>query len=171
MEIYQIVNRVNGKSYIGQTAYKAKYRTTSLAKNKYLKRDIEKYGEDAFEVVVLEKDIPNTKESKVRALHYAAHLGTYYPFGYNIRVCGEVAVSTRKITSAGVEWKPLLKMWEAYYITKCHKRTLDFFIKECDALNAIDKVTQARYKVTPKPVKHPISYYTQEDPLKYFKRQ
>lgn len=78
--IYKITNKINGKCYIGQTivgfnkrylcsgkgiqrvyGYHKKYKKYGKAYNDYLFKSIEKYGEDAFEVIEI-FDIAFSKE-------------------------------------------------------------------------------------------------------------
>lgn len=62
--IYKITNKINGKIYIGQTirSFKERYDgKIENTKNRHLKRAIEKYGSDAFEVDE-QLDTAETKE-------------------------------------------------------------------------------------------------------------
>lgn len=80
--IYKITNKVNGKSYIGQTRYKPEFRfrqhmhKTSPA----LAYDIKKYGKEAFELETLEECDYSELDSK--ELYYIDKYETFYN-GYN----------------------------------------------------------------------------------------
>ena len=90
--IYLIRNKENGKQYVGKTikTFYGRYPNWSWWKcisNKALKEDIAIFGPLAFEVRILEHDIPKIHLSKKEAF-YALELATYYPNGYNIAECG-----------------------------------------------------------------------------------
>lgn len=57
MQIYQIINKTNGKSYIGKTEKTFEHRYSknwwNLVSNSHLKRSLKKYGIEAFEVKIL----------------------------------------------------------------------------------------------------------------------
>lgn len=89
--IYKIVNKINGKIYIGSTRREnAKHRwynhTTELRRNKHHNRVLQyawnKYGEENFEFVVLEEvseDMQFIVENK-----YLEELKPFPPNGYNL---------------------------------------------------------------------------------------
>jgi group I intron endonuclease len=92
--IYQILNKDNGKSYIGQTSNK--YPNTRWSMHKLnmknnikhpLYNSMKKYGVDKFEFIILEKNIVeklNELEKK-----YIKKFNSIFPNGYNLTVGGE----------------------------------------------------------------------------------
>lgn len=87
--IYKITNKVNGKVYIGQTknGFKSRYggNLYKNTKNIYLKRSIEKYGIDNFEIceiidVAFSREELNLKES----MWIARNNSTDNKYGYNL---------------------------------------------------------------------------------------
>lgn len=86
--IYAITNKVNGKQYIGKTNHSIEKRfrehlsdsKRARCKDRPLYRAINKYGDDSFEIKILEEvpyDISCDKE-----IHWIEHLNTYKD-GYN----------------------------------------------------------------------------------------
>lgn len=95
--IYKITNKVNGKSYIGQTRYKVEFRykqhmhKTSPA----LAYDIKKYGEGAFTCETLEEcDI---EQLDSREIYYIAKYNTFYE-GYNRQHGGKNKDNAKVVT-------------------------------------------------------------------------
>jgi group I intron endonuclease len=82
--IYKITNKINGKSYIGQTKYSVKRRFNQHSKS-YLPigAAIRKYGVENFEVSVL--NIVETKdEANTFEIFYIKEYDTISPRGYNL---------------------------------------------------------------------------------------
>ena len=93
--IYRILNKVNGKSYIGQTVYDSPNRRwnthksnyTKLKHNEYLYRSMRKHGIDNFEFSILcscSKDELSNLE-----VTYIKEFNTFGNFGYNMTSGGE----------------------------------------------------------------------------------
>jgi group I intron endonuclease len=93
MEIYKITNKINGKFYIGQTInnFKRRYDSDNWWKCKrmslYLKNAVNKYGNENFQVEILEKDIKDEETLNEREIFYIENLNSVYPNGYNL-MCG-----------------------------------------------------------------------------------
>lgn len=88
--IYKILNKVNGKFYIGSTVNikNRKYQHIHLLKkgkhqNNILQRAWNKYGEENFEFIILEDDIKKEKQFE-KEQEYFAILNPFPPNGYNI---------------------------------------------------------------------------------------
>lgn len=91
MQIYRILNKIDGKSYIGQTQHTFeerynKYKWWQKPSNKYLINAAEKYGIENFEIQILKDDIQTLEELNINETYYANLYNTYRPNGYNIRV-------------------------------------------------------------------------------------
>lgn len=86
--IYKITNKVNGKSYIGQTRYTIESRWKQHQHKKdnvYFHNAIKKYGADSFIVEQLEEcDI---KDLDSREIYYIAKYDTFHN-GYNLTIGG-----------------------------------------------------------------------------------
>jgi len=91
MEIYCIKNTVNGKCYVGKTTRTFKYRYGSKwwksTHNTILKKAVNKYGLESFEIIILEI-IDNKKELSDREIHWISELETINPKGYNLNSGG-----------------------------------------------------------------------------------
>lgn len=112
--IYRVVNRVNGKSYIGQTIHTIEWRWNTHLLSAYnnrmgdhnvlFHRAIRKYGIDAFEVMEIEKcdnSILNKREK------YWIKKYNSYGNGYNLTIGGD---GTRKYEDSDI-----LKYWNLGY--------------------------------------------------------
>lgn len=86
--IYKIVNKVNGKSYVGQTIHDIKtrfrnHKHASLTQNTYLYKAMRKYGYDNF--TIEEIDVANNlDELNNKEIYWIKQLNTKVPNGYNI---------------------------------------------------------------------------------------
>lgn len=87
--IYKITNKVNGKSYIGQTRYTVEFRWRQhihKKDNTYFHNAIQKYGEDNFIVETLEEC--NYENLNSREIYYIAKYNTFKE-GYNLTIGGD----------------------------------------------------------------------------------
>ena len=102
--IYKITNTVDGKIYIGQTVrsfwerYEGHLENT---KNRHLKRAIQKYGVDAFEIVEVLDTAETKEELDAKEQYYIAlYRSNERQYGYNIADGGhrgKQADETRKL--------------------------------------------------------------------------
>ena len=90
--IYKILNKVNGKFYIGSTKnakvrwYQHKYMLNSNRHiNNYLQNAWNKYGKENFDFIILEDNITNDKKFEVEQTYFEK-LNPFPPQGYNIAV-------------------------------------------------------------------------------------
>lgn len=87
--IYKITNKVNGKSYIGQTRYTLEFRWKQhqhKKDNTYFHNAIHKYGIDNFDIEVLEEC--NIEDLNSREIFYIAKFDTFNN-GYNLTIGGD----------------------------------------------------------------------------------
>ena len=87
--IYKITNKVNGKSYIGQTRYTIEFRWRQhqhKKDNTYFHNAIHKYGIQNFSVEVLEEC--DVEKLNSREIFYIAKYNTFKE-GYNLTIGGE----------------------------------------------------------------------------------
>lgn len=113
--IYKITNKVNNKSYIGQTTQTLEKRwkkhLNQLNDNTYFHRAIKKYGANNFLKEILEDNIFNEKLDE-REIYWIAKEGTYIDNGgYNLTVGGKSTPHrVRKLSDIEIkEIKKLLK--------------------------------------------------------------
>lgn len=87
--IYKITNKVNGKSYIGQTRYTIEFRWKQhqhKKDNTYFHNAIHKYGVDNFNIEILEEC--NIEELNQKEIFYIAKYDTFKN-GYNLTIGGD----------------------------------------------------------------------------------
>ena len=87
--IYKITNKVNNKSYIGQTRYSLEFRWRQhqhKKDNTYFHNAIKKYGVNNFELSVLEEC--DVEQLNSREIFYIAKYNTFQE-GYNLTIGGE----------------------------------------------------------------------------------
>lgn len=87
--IYKITNKVNGKSYIGQTRYTLEFRWRQhihKKDNTYFHNAIRKYGPDNFSLEILE-ECPYSNLNE-REIFYIAKYNTFKD-GYNLTIGGD----------------------------------------------------------------------------------
>lgn len=86
--IYKITNKVNGKSYIGQTRYTIEFRWNQhkhKRDNTYFHNAIRKYGIENFNIEILEEC--NIEDLNSREIFYIAKYDTFSN-GYNLTIGG-----------------------------------------------------------------------------------
>lgn len=89
--IYKHTNKINGKSYIGQTRQKAKARWqygNGYSHNKYFYNAIKKYGWDLFEHEIIEKDIFTQESANEREIYWIGYFDSFNN-GYNLTKGGD----------------------------------------------------------------------------------
>ena len=87
--IYKITNKVNGKSYIGQTRYTIEFRWKQHQHKKddtYFHNAIHKYGIENFSIEILEEC--NIEDLNSREIFYIAKYNTFNN-GYNLTIGGD----------------------------------------------------------------------------------
>jgi len=92
--IYRIFNKINKKSYIGQSVndFNSRYKGSKWWKythNEILLNSIEKHGLENFDFEILVQDISTIDELNRLESSYAEKFDSYRPNGYNIRGCGD----------------------------------------------------------------------------------
>ena len=106
MIVYRAVNKVNGKSYVGQTTKTLKERRkehhffSSRGSSNYFHNALRKYGEDAFEWFVLEVLSPDATRDTLNDVE-KLYIKSYNTFnsGYNLTTGGgsyEISDRTKK---------------------------------------------------------------------------
>jgi len=94
MIIYRIFNKINGKSYIGQSvlSFNKRYKGSDWLKythNVILKNSVNKHGIDNFDFEIIEDNVKDINELNRLEIKYAEKYNSYRPNGYNIRGCGD----------------------------------------------------------------------------------
>lgn len=119
--IYKVTNKVNGKSYIGQTRNTVEFRWRQHYKakdNKYFHRAIQKYGKENFEVVTLEECDVNLLNE--REIYYINKYDTFNN-GYNLTKGGTTYTPTKRCTNGYIEvddkYDEIKEMYLAGYST------------------------------------------------------
>ncbi len=111
--IYKITNKVNGKVYIGQTIqnFKRRYRNGIIdTRNEYLKKSIEKYGVENFEIIEKYDIAFSKQELDIKEIMYIKLYNSTNPkYGYNFREGGSNGLfndEIRKKMSEAQKGKP-----------------------------------------------------------------
>lgn len=88
--IYFILNRINGKGYVGQTRQKLRQRMKDhkSGSESYVDYVIKKYGWENFSVFVLE-ECASPEELNEREMYWIKTLHTKAPYGYNLTDGGD----------------------------------------------------------------------------------
>lgn len=93
--IYLWTNLINNKKYVGQTQDLGErfVRYNQNDFNDYMKKAVNKYGIDNFEITILEKDVPKEKLNE-REQYWMDYFQAYdSDYGYNIcKIAGSCAV-------------------------------------------------------------------------------
>lgn len=132
-EVYKILNKVNGKCYIGITKngikgrYPGRNWYTSRSLTRLVKQAIVKYGCENFEISILDTcDIDSLEE---REKYFIQFFKSFTPGGYNLTLGGEykkvISEESRKKCSEAnkgrVSWNKGKKMSDEHRI-KCSER-------------------------------------------------
>jgi len=165
MIIYRIFNKLNGKSYIGQSvvSFNKRYKGGDWLKythNPILKNSVNKYGIDNFDFEIIEDNVKDIDELNKLEIKYAQKYNTYRPNGYNIRGCGDNKfvddelkkhLSTFRIGTSykpdnkksskykGVYWKESKKSWMCRFDNNLISK-IKFTNSEIEAAEMYDKV-------------------------------
>jgi group I intron endonuclease len=104
IQLYKITNKIDNKSYIGQTRNSLKRRWNAHCSKRstcrYLKNAIERHGRDNFEIVVLEEVMcPIVADYREKIL-IESHQ-TIAPDGYNLKSGGAGYSATKAIGQKG----------------------------------------------------------------------
>lgn len=93
MEIYKILNRINGKAYIGQTIwdFNSRYKGCwhKWTHSKYLKNSVKKHGIENFSIEILETNVLNQEKLDELEDFYIKKFNSLYPNGYNLKTGGK----------------------------------------------------------------------------------
>jgi group I intron endonuclease len=122
--IYIITNKVNGKSYIGQTRQKNPQNRWRQHKNDprgIMKTAFDKHGIDAFEFKVLH-EVPNDELNKIEELEIRER-NTISPYGYNLQKGGKSSIvhpETREKQKA--LWGPAHPLWNQKHSEETRKK-------------------------------------------------
>ena len=107
MKVYQIVNKINNKVYIGITTRSLKERFNQHKYSRYsmdtkFSRALKKYGIENFEIQLIEDEITSLKELYEKEKYYISKYNSYNN-GYNSTLggdgCKTVAVSAEEIVN------------------------------------------------------------------------
>ena len=98
MYIYCIVNKVNGKMYVGKMSKPVKYSKSYMGSGKLIKKAIEKYGKDSFIKKVLEENVAK-EELSSKEMFWIKKLNSKLPNGYNLTDGGEGFIGLKRSQS------------------------------------------------------------------------
>lgn len=93
MIVYRITNKINGKSYVGQTVRSLEKRwkehcQRSNVKTMAISNALHKYGAENFYIEILE-ECPSLEEMNKKEEYYIKSLNTLSPEGYNLKTGGD----------------------------------------------------------------------------------
>jgi hypothetical protein len=91
--VYLIINKINDMKYVGisTNTFFIRYRTLEWWKhtsNDYIKNSVAKYGQENFEIIILEDSIKDTKTLENLEKMYIAFYNSLKPHGYNLTTGG-----------------------------------------------------------------------------------
>lgn len=139
--IYKHTNKNNGKSYIGQTRKKPKYRWnngkgyTIRNPESHFARAIKKYGWDSFEHTIIEDNIESQVKANERETYWIKYFDTVkngYNANYGGDAIGEVSSETKqKLSNASkTMWKEKGDELRKIYSSEEHKKKLSKAIRQ-----------------------------------------
>lgn len=99
--VYQVKNKVNGKSYVGVTSKGILHRfsehvycSIALDHDRAICKAIRKYGKESFDIILLET-FDSIEDAYVGEIKWIAALDSFGPNGYNLTIGGEGAVGAK----------------------------------------------------------------------------
>lgn len=165
MIIYRIINKLNGKCYVGQSIsnFNKRYKGGKwweYTHNVLLKNSIAKNGLENFEFEIIEDDVKNIDELNRLEIFYADKYNSYRPNGYNIRGCGDnkfvdddlkkhlssfrlgtnYTPNNKKQRYKGVYWKESKKSWLCRFDNSIIKKD-KYVDSELEGAEMYDKVS------------------------------
>jgi hypothetical protein len=100
MIIYKILNKINGKIYIGQTIGTLEHRMSqhkaNNKKNSIIGKAIQKYGWNNFDVEVID-EAETIEELNNKEIYWIGYYKSLVPNGYNIEIGGKNAPNGEEI--------------------------------------------------------------------------
>jgi group I intron endonuclease len=116
--VYRIINKINGKTYVGQTikpiAARLNTHFSKYSRCAALKSAIEKYGKENFEIKIISEIKCDSHEDLVSILNeseksWIAVLKTLAPDGYNLTDGGDRASMNQETRDriTAKHWKPI----------------------------------------------------------------
>jgi hypothetical protein len=170
MIIYRIFNKINQKSYIGQSVNKfnTRYKGNKwwkLTHNEILKNSILKHGIENFDFEILEDNVSSIDELNKLEYDYALKFNSYRPYGYNIRGCGEnkfmddelkthlssfrlgtkyIPKNKKSSQYKGVKWCEDRKTWKCSFNNRIIKKSKNAK-SELEAAEIYDKISLFLY--------------------------
>lgn len=108
--VYKIINKVNGKVYVGQTVRGVKNRFNEHARqpNSYIGRSIRKYGKGNFELKIIDTSY-NIDELNEKEVYWIKQLDTQKPKGYNLIGGGGNVVGLRHSLESRIKMSEVQK--------------------------------------------------------------
>lgn len=101
-KIYKIINKLNNKTYIGQTSQslKARFQDHCCPSSKctILRNAIQKYGRDNFDIELVQDNINSIEETSELEISYIKKFDSLHPNGYNLTTGGEVRKQISEVT-------------------------------------------------------------------------
>lgn len=155
--VYMIVNKINNKYYIGisSTSFYRRY-SVGLEKhhNSHLRRAIEKYGVENFDIILLEKEVENEEQLIKLEIGYIKKYQTVNPkYGYNKSYGGDGQLGVkfteetkRKISEWHIGFNSLANLTEEQMKERSRKLSIAHSGKNNAMYNRKDKTTPEEYE-------------------------